>query len=135
MYLHGNNIADMLEIPKLAALPSLKSLTLHVSCLFYSKISPCHCQLFGLNSSQGNPIEQEEVYRICVLFYLPFLKHLDFIGVTKGDRANATQFGGNYESHWHRRHSELEHTAKILKESQEMSLTQRIMQAKDDDDV
>jgi len=111
LYLHGNSLADMTEIPKLKTLTSLLSLTLH-----------------------GNPIEQEDAYRICILYHLPYLKHLDFIGVTKGDLATSGRFGSQYEPLWAKKHLEIEARAKLLKETLEMSLTARLLQSKDDYD-
>ncbi|XP_044143605.1 leucine-rich repeat-containing protein 51 [Bufo gargarizans] len=64
--LHGNSISHLSEVDKLAALPDLKSLTLH-----------------------GNPIETEKGYRSYILSLLPNLKSLDFSAVTKQDRASA----------------------------------------------
>ncbi|XP_073525638.1 leucine-rich repeat-containing protein 51 [Phyllobates terribilis] len=64
--LHGNSIGDLSEVDKLAALPELKSLTLH-----------------------GNPIESEKSYRSYILSLLPNLKTLDFSAVTKQDRVTA----------------------------------------------
>ncbi|KAM4045158.1 leucine-rich repeat-containing protein 51 isoform 1-T2 [Anomaloglossus baeobatrachus] len=64
--LHGNSISNLSEVDKLAALPSLKSLTLH-----------------------GNPIETERGYRSYILSLLPNLKTLDFSAVTKQDRVTA----------------------------------------------
>ncbi|XP_068122648.1 leucine-rich repeat-containing protein 51 [Hyperolius riggenbachi] len=64
--LHGNSISRLTEVDKLAALPKLKSLTLH-----------------------GNPIEGEKAYRSYVLSVLPQLKTFDFSAVTKQDRVNA----------------------------------------------
>ncbi|XP_071989859.1 leucine-rich repeat-containing protein 51 isoform X2 [Engystomops pustulosus] len=64
--LHGNSISDLREVDKLAALPKLKSLTLH-----------------------GNPIESEKGYRSYILSLLPNLKSLDFSAVTKQDRVTA----------------------------------------------
>ncbi|CAK8684196.1 leucine-rich repeat-containing protein 51-like isoform X2 [Clavelina lepadiformis] len=66
LYLHGNMINKIQEVNKLAALPHLRSLTLH-----------------------GNPIETEKGYRQYVLSALPGLKTFDFSGVTKQDRATA----------------------------------------------
>ncbi|KAM4795309.1 leucine-rich repeat-containing protein 51 [Rhinophrynus dorsalis] len=64
--LHSNSISRLSEVDKLAALPNLKSLTLH-----------------------GNPIEAERGYRCYVLSVLPQLKSLDFSAVTKQDRVTA----------------------------------------------
>ncbi|XP_066444491.1 leucine-rich repeat-containing protein 51 [Eleutherodactylus coqui] len=64
--LHGNSISDLSEVDKLAALPNLKSLSLH-----------------------GNPIETEKGYRSYILCLLPGLKSLDFSAVTKQDRVTA----------------------------------------------
>ncbi|XP_075707403.1 leucine-rich repeat-containing protein 51 isoform X2 [Rhinoderma darwinii] len=64
--LHGNSISNLSEVEKLAALPNLKSLTLH-----------------------GNPIEAEKGYRSYVLSLLPNLKSFDFSAVTKQDRVTA----------------------------------------------
>lgn len=64
--LHGNSISNLTEVEKLAALPNLKSLTLH-----------------------GNPIETEPGYRSYILSLLPNLKTLDYSAVTKQDRVTA----------------------------------------------
>ncbi|CAI9586880.1 unnamed protein product [Staurois parvus] len=64
--LHGNSIRQLTEVDKLAALPNLKSLTLH-----------------------GNPIEAEGRYRPYILSVLPQLKSFDFSAVTKQDRVSA----------------------------------------------
>ncbi|KAG8431499.1 hypothetical protein GDO86_018535 [Hymenochirus boettgeri] len=64
--LHGNSISHLSQVDKLAALPNLKSLTLH-----------------------GNPINGETGYRSYVLSVLPQLKSLDFSLVTKQDRITA----------------------------------------------
>ncbi|XP_077341151.1 leucine-rich repeat-containing protein 51 [Lithobates pipiens] len=64
--LHGNSIRQLTEVDKLAALPNLKSLTLH-----------------------GNPIEAEKGYRSYILSVLPQLKSFDFSAVTKQDRVSA----------------------------------------------
>ncbi|XP_031243495.1 leucine-rich repeat-containing protein 51 isoform X2 [Mastomys coucha] len=66
LYLHGNSIHRLGEVNKLAALPRLRSLTLH-----------------------GNPIEEEKGYRQYVLCNLPHLTTFDFSGVTKADRSTA----------------------------------------------
>jgi hypothetical protein len=104
LYLHGNSITDMTEIPKLQGFTLLQTLTLH-----------------------GNPIEEEDGYRACVIYYLPKLRHLDFIGVTKGDLANAGKFGKFYEPYWAKRHQELENQARQMQAAQEMSYTEKIM--------
>ncbi|XP_075054458.1 leucine-rich repeat-containing protein 51 [Mixophyes fleayi] len=64
--LHGNSIGQLGQVDKLAALPNLKSLTLH-----------------------GNPIEAEKGYRSYILSVLTNLKTLDFSAVTKEDRVSA----------------------------------------------
>ncbi|XP_012812100.1 uncharacterized protein LOC394652 isoform X1 [Xenopus tropicalis] len=64
--LHSNSIRQLSQVDKLAALPNLKSLTLH-----------------------GNPIEGERGYRCYILSVLPQLKTLDFSAVTKQDRVTA----------------------------------------------
>ncbi|CAG7724811.1 unnamed protein product [Allacma fusca] len=109
LYLHGNSIADMTEIPKLQGLPILQTLTLH-----------------------GNPIEEEDGYRACIIYYLPILRHLDFVGVTKGDKANAGKYGLFYEPFWEKRHNELENQAKQAQAAQEMSYTDKIMQEEEE---
>ena len=60
LYLHGNAIADMMEVDKLTDLPQLMSLTLH-----------------------GNPIEELGNYHLYVISQIPQLKNLDFSSVTK----------------------------------------------------
>ena len=60
LYLHGNAIADMMEVDKLADLPKLMSLTLH-----------------------GNPIEELANYHLYVISQIPQLRNLDFSSVTK----------------------------------------------------
>ncbi|XP_053564763.1 leucine-rich repeat-containing protein 51 [Bombina bombina] len=64
--LHGNSISQLSEVDKFAALPNLKSLSLH-----------------------GNPIESERGYRYYIISLLPQLKALDFCAVTKQDRTVA----------------------------------------------
>ncbi|OCT93471.1 hypothetical protein XELAEV_18016540mg [Xenopus laevis] len=64
--LHSNSIKQLSQVDKMAALPNLKSLTLH-----------------------GNPVEGERGYRCYVLSVLPQLKTLDFSAVTKQDRVTA----------------------------------------------
>uniref|UniRef100_F7CZP1 Leucine-rich repeat-containing protein 51 n=1 Tax=Ornithorhynchus anatinus TaxID=9258 RepID=F7CZP1_ORNAN len=66
IYLHGNCIQRLGEVDKLAALPLLRSLTLH-----------------------GNPIQEQKGYRQYVLSALPHLTTFDFSGVTGQDRATA----------------------------------------------
>jgi hypothetical protein len=63
LYLHGNRIADVREIAKLAALPRLKKLTIH-----------------------GNPIAERRGYRPTVASMLPQVQNLDFGAITKVDR-------------------------------------------------
>lgn len=58
---------------------------------------------------------------------------MDFIGVTRGDRVN-TCFAPNYETHWQRRHVELEAKAHALQNSEGISLTERLLMTEDDDD-
>jgi Leucine-rich repeat (LRR) protein len=66
LYLHANQIENIQEVQKLGKLTQLKNLTLH-----------------------GNPLEKTNHYRALVLKYIPYLKHLDFSGITKVDRATA----------------------------------------------
>ena len=66
LYLHGNNIFNISETNKLAALRKLKSLTLH-----------------------GNPIEVSVGYRQHVISTIPQLQTFDFSGITKNDRTIA----------------------------------------------
>ena len=60
LYLHGNAIADMMEVDKLADLPKLMSVTLH-----------------------GNPIEELGNYHLYIISQIPQLRNLDFSSVTK----------------------------------------------------
>ena len=64
--LHANKITSLNEIDKLAKLTKLKNLTLH-----------------------GNPVADLKGYHQYVLAKLPALRHLDFTGVTKGDKTSA----------------------------------------------
>jgi len=68
LYLHANCLSNIREVKKLAKLPNLKKLTLH-----------------------GNPLEEvnQGTYKMQVLAYLPNLRTLDFIAVTKVDRDKA----------------------------------------------
>ncbi|KAI9363443.1 leucine-rich repeat-containing protein 51 [Zopfochytrium polystomum] len=64
LYLHANRIAALAELDKLAALPRLRTLTLH-----------------------GNPVENAgRAYRQYVIARIPTLRHLDFCAITKQDR-------------------------------------------------
>jgi len=65
--LHGNAIADMMEVDKLTDLTQLISLTLH-----------------------GNPIEELGNYHLYIISQIPQLKTLDFCTVTKGNRKTAS---------------------------------------------
>ncbi|KAM3875366.1 leucine-rich repeat-containing protein 51 [Diretmus argenteus] len=66
LYLHGNNIFNLPEVERLAALPHLHTVTLH-----------------------GNLIEHERGYRSRVVSVLPHLKTMDFSGVTPQERVPA----------------------------------------------
>mmetsp|Transcript_38452 Transcript_38452/g.46391 ORF Transcript_38452/g.46391 Transcript_38452/m.46391 type:complete len:230 (-) Transcript_38452:431-1120(-) len=66
LYLHGNKIASLKEVDKLAKLPNLKKLSLH-----------------------GNPVEELPNYRLHVSTSIPHLQMLDFINITKVDRDKA----------------------------------------------
>lgn len=66
IYLHGNKIYDLTEVEKFKRLKNLTSLTLH-----------------------GNPVENLVGFRHYVLSKLPNLKHLNFSGISKADRATA----------------------------------------------
>jgi Leucine-rich repeat (LRR) protein len=61
--LHGNSIAKMSEIDKLASLCNLRSLTIH-----------------------GNPVEDTKGYRDYIISKIPQLEKLDFSKITKADR-------------------------------------------------
>jgi hypothetical protein len=63
---------------------------------------------------------------------MPHLKHLDFIGVTKSDRANMAQFGSKSQKYWEEKHLEL--VAKTEEQTYEanMSATEKLMRQKDD---
>jgi Leucine-rich repeat len=63
LYLHGNRIAKLPEIAKLAQLPKLTKLTLH-----------------------GNPCCEARSYRWFVPAHVPALKSLDFGAFTKVER-------------------------------------------------
>lgn len=63
LYLHGNHITKLKEVHKLRKLDGLMKLTLH-----------------------GNPIEEKQCYRKCVIETLPTLLSLDFIRITPRDR-------------------------------------------------
>jgi len=66
LYLHGNAVADIKEVDKLACLPELQKLSLH-----------------------GNPIENStQNYKCYVLCRIPQLKSFDMVTVTKNDRKN-----------------------------------------------
>lgn len=67
LYLHGNKLIDVGEVDKLAKLKNLQALTIH-----------------------GNPIETVNGCRHYILAKLPLLKHLNFSGISKADRATAT---------------------------------------------
>ncbi|CAL8072866.1 unnamed protein product [Orchesella dallaii] len=110
LYLHGNALTDMTEIPNLRCLKNLVALTLH-----------------------GNPVEEETGYRISVLFYLPWLKHLDFVAVAKSDMANSLEFGEKFEPYWVKRHDELEAIYQSRKKAGEITYTEKVMQGYDPD--
>lgn len=66
LYFHGNTVADIKEVDKLAGLPQLQKLSLH-----------------------GNPIENKtQNYKCYVLMRIPQLKNFDMVTVTKNDRRN-----------------------------------------------
>lgn len=66
LYFHGNVVADIKEVDKLAGLPQLQKLSLH-----------------------GNPIENKtQNYKCYVLMRIPQLKNFDMVTVTKNDRRN-----------------------------------------------
>ncbi|XP_074650946.1 leucine-rich repeat-containing protein 51-like [Tubulanus polymorphus] len=67
LYLHGNAIANIDDVKKLANLPHLRKLCLH-----------------------GNQIESIKGYRQFVLAHIPQLLEFDFSNVTKTDRASAS---------------------------------------------
>merc|ERR1712159_164727 len=68
LYLHGNQLKDIMEILKLRELPYLKSLATH-----------------------GNPVEdcKDPPYRVFVIGALPSLARLDFCTITPQDREEA----------------------------------------------
>jgi len=127
----------MTEIPKLQFLPELKSLTLHVSdesnpnnLIYIHRV--IRLTSFVFCNLQGNPLEQEEGYRIAVLFYLPRLAHLDFTAVTKSDKAASADFGKCYEPYWMKRHEELEAIYQARKKAAEITYTERMMAGGDE---
>jgi hypothetical protein len=127
----------MTEVLKLQPLSNLKTLTLHVSkiLMLSNGRSDGKCRTkspLNFDFVQGNPLEQEEGYRLAVLFYLPELTHLDFISVTKTDHANSSNFGAKYEPYWERRHGELEASYIARKKAAEVTYTERIMEGGDD---
>eukprot|EP00873_Tetraselmis_striata_P015569 jgi/Tetstr1/435833/TSEL_024721.t1 len=69
LYLHANCLTNIREVKKLAKLPNLRKLTLH-----------------------GNPLEEmnQGTYKMQVLAYLPNLRTLDFIAITKVDKDKAS---------------------------------------------
>ncbi|KAL7748944.1 hypothetical protein RI367_005592 [Sorochytrium milnesiophthora] len=70
LYLHSNALSHIHEVSNVASLEHLRTLTLH-----------------------GNPVTDARDYKSVILAYLPKLKHLDFGGVTKTDRATAKRHG------------------------------------------
>lgn len=78
-------------------------------------------------------MEEEDGYRITVLYFLPWLKHLDFVAITKADMANSKQFGAKYEPYWEKRHDELEAIYQSRKKAGEITYTEKVMQRYDDD--
>jgi len=105
LYLHGNAIADMMEVDKLTDLPQLMSLTLH-----------------------GNPIEELGNYHLYVISQIPQLKNLDFSSVTKGNRKTAS----TWESMRGRDPFKLL-SMKKQQEQQQLMRTQQTMSAKTKD--
>lgn len=87
-----------------------------------------------LLSLKGNPVEEEDGYRISVLYFLPWLKHLDFVAVTKADKANSKEFGAKYVPYWEERHDQLESIYQTKKKAGEITYTEKIMQGYDEDD-
>ncbi len=73
-------------------------------------------------------MEEEEAYRIAIIYYMPSLLHLDFVGVTKSDRANSEVFGSKYLGYWEKQHEQLEASYKSQKKAAEITLTEKIMQ-------
>jgi Leucine-rich repeat (LRR) protein len=67
LHMHANRICDLGEIDKLKKLKNLTALTLH-----------------------GNPCENLPCFRHYVLSKLTNLKHLNFSGVSKADKATAS---------------------------------------------
>ncbi|XP_015367514.1 PREDICTED: leucine-rich repeat-containing protein 51-like [Diuraphis noxia] len=67
LYMHGNQINDILDVIKLKSLLKLRTLTLH-----------------------GNPISRLVNYRALVLFYLSQIKSLDFSLITRQERSVAS---------------------------------------------
>jgi len=82
----------------------------------------------------GNPVEEENGYRISVLYHLPWIKHLDFIAVTKGDMANSKEFGSLYAPYWNKRHDDLEAIYQTRKKAGEITYTERVMQGYEKDE-
>ncbi|XP_032878042.1 leucine-rich repeat-containing protein 51 isoform X2 [Amblyraja radiata] len=64
--MHGNQVAKLYEVDKLAVLAHLRSLTLH-----------------------GNPVELLKGYRSYIVGMIPQLKSLDYSTITKQDRSTA----------------------------------------------
>lgn len=105
LYLHGNAIADMLEVDKLVDLPKLMSLTLH-----------------------GNPIEELGNYHLYIISQISQLRNLDFSSVTKGNRKTAS----TWESMRGREPFKLL-SIKKQQEQQQLMRTQQSMSAKTKD--
>ena len=69
-----------------------------------------------------------------MIYYLPNLKHLDFVGVTRSDQANAHKYGKMSEPHWRRRHVELENQARQYQAAQEISYTEKLMKEPEEEE-
>lgn len=74
-------------------------------------------------------MEEEEGYRMTVLFHLPRLLHLDFVGVTKRELEASRILGPRYDPYWVRRHEEIEAFYKSQRMAAEVSYTDKVMEA------
>ena len=75
LYMHGNRLSKLADIKRLAALPSLRKVTLH-----------------------GNPICELPVYRQFVPAHVPALRSLDFGAITHLERADVDAWARGHEA-------------------------------------
>jgi len=71
------------------------------------------------------------------MYYLPHLRHLDFIGITGRDTEKSIRFGPYYEPTWAKKHGELEHKYVTHKKQMATTYTERVMrgaESESDDD-